>query len=435
MIALGVGVVVSPSSSPAAESRPPNVVFVLADDLGVGNVGCYGADRHRTPHIDALAAAGIRFTRAYTAPLCGPSRACLMTGRYAFRTGATNQDATGRMRPVDEPMIPAQLAAAGYVSACVGKWGQLPLAPEDFGFAESLTFRGSGAYWNTSPKSRTYRVDGEERTLRDGEYLPDLMHDRVVDFMARHRDRPFFVYYPLSHVHGELAPTPDSGPDPTDLMVDNVAYMDTLVGRLVDAIGRLGLRERTLVVFMGDNGTGNAWADVSTIGGRRLSGRKGTMLEGGAHVPLVACWPGTSPAGLVCDDLVDSTDFVPTFADLAGVTPPAGRIIDGRSIADRLRGRPGRPREWIFIELGRSWYAREADWKLDEQGRLFDMRDAPFTEPMVAAAADTPASRAARERLAAVLGRLDPAGGVVDDGDGSGRHASKSGSRTPAPAP
>jgi arylsulfatase A len=122
-ITLCVGVIVSPSSSPAAESRPPNIVFVLADDLGVGNVGCYGADRHRTPLIDALAAGGMRFTRASTAPLCGPSRACLMTGPFAFRTGATNQDATGRMRPADEPMIPAHLAAAGYVSACVGKWG------------------------------------------------------------------------------------------------------------------------------------------------------------------------------------------------------------------------------------------------------------------------------------------------------------------------
>jgi len=216
-------------------------------------------------------------------------------------------------------------------------------------------------------------------------------------------------------------------------MVDNVAYMDTLVGRLVGAIERLGLRERTLVVFMGDNGTGNAWAEASTIGGRGLSGRKGTMLEGGAHVPLVVSWPGTTPAGRVCDDLVDSTDFVPTFADLAGATLPAGRIIDGRSIAPQLRGTPGRPREWVFIELGRSWYVRDALWKLDEQGRLFDMHDAPFTEPLVPAAADTDASRAARARLAAVLARLDPGGGVLDDGDGSGRHASKGRKASPPP--
>jgi len=428
-------------AGPARGAGPakPNVIFILADDLGVGNVGCYGADRYRTPHIDALAAGGTRFARAYTAPLCGPSRALLMTGRYAFRTGATNQDATGRMRPDTETMIPGYLAPAGYASSCVGKWGQLPGSPRDFGFDDFLTFRGSGVYRNTGGKPEAYVVNGAARTLADDGYLPDVMHAHAVDFIERHRDRPFFLYYCLSHVHGELQPTPDGAADAADLMADNVAYIDTLLGRLVAAVDRLGLRERTLVVFMGDNGTGKAWADRSTIGGRRLSGQKGSMLEGGALVPLIANWPGTTPAGAVSTDLVDSTDFVPTFADLAGVAPPAGKVIDGRSIAPRLRGAAGRPRPWIFVELGRSWYVREADWKLDEKGDLFDMRDAPFTEPLVPAAADTAASGAARARLAAALAALDPAGGILDDGDGSGRHASKTrrpkDRKEPAPAP
>ena len=411
----------------AARPTPkPNIIFILADDLGVGNVGCYGADRYRTPHLDALAAGGIRFSHAYTAPLCGPSRALVMTGRYAFRTGATNQDATGRMRPGDEAMIPGYLAPAGYASSCVGKWGQLPLGPADFGFDDFLTFRGSGVYRNTGSKAEKYVVNGVEKTLGDGEYLPDLMHAHAADFIERHRERPFFLYYSLSHVHGELQPTPDSGPDSADLMADNVAYMDALVGRLVGELERLHLREKTLVIFMGDNGTGKAWAEHSTIGGRQLSGQKGSMLEGGAHVPLIASWPGTAPAGRVSEDLVDSTDFVPTFADLAGTTLPAGKVIDGRSIAPQLRGEQGRPRPWIFIELGRSWYVRDTEWKLDEKGELFDMRDAPFTEPVVPTAADSDTSRAARMRLAEALAALNPAGGILDDGDGSGRHASKS---------
>lgn len=200
-----VFLVTAPTACPglplAAESARPNIIFVLADDLGVGNVGCYGADHYRTPHIDALAAGGLRFSHAYTAPLCGPSRALIMTGRYAFRTGATNQDATGRMRPDEETMIPGYLAPAGYASSCVGKWGQLPLGPADFGFDDSFTFRGSGVYWKTGTKSDTYLVNGAEKSLGDGEYMPDLMHAHVVRFIERHRDRPFFVYYPLSHVH------------------------------------------------------------------------------------------------------------------------------------------------------------------------------------------------------------------------------------------
>jgi len=415
-----------PGISRAAEPAKPNIIFILADDLGVGNVGCYGADRYRTPHIDALAAGGIRFTHAYTAPLCGPSRALIMTGRYAFRTGATNQDATGRMRPDEETMIPSYLTPAGYASSCVGKWGQLPLGPADFGFADSFTFRGSGVYWKTGTKSDTYLVNGAEKMLGEGDYMPDLMHAHAVQFIERHRDRPFFLYYSLSHVHGELQRTPDSGPTPEDLMADNVASMDGLVGRLVAELDRLALREKTLVIFMGDNGTGNAWTERSTIGGRRLSGQKGSMLEGGAHVPLVASWPGTTPAGRVSADLVDSTDFVPTFADLAGATLPAGKRIDGRTLAPQLRGAPGRPRPWVFIELGRSWYVRDTGWKLNEKAELFDMRDAPFTEPVVPMSADDDASRAARSRLAAALAALDPAGGILDDGDGSGRHASKS---------
>ncbi|MFZ4731828.1 MAG: sulfatase-like hydrolase/transferase [Pirellulales bacterium] len=413
----------------------PNIIFILADDLGIGNVGCYGADRYRTPHLDALAAGGIRFTRAYTAPLCGPSRALVMTGRYPFRTGATNQDAVGRMRPEAEPMIPAHLARAGYVSACVGKWGQLPLQPAAFGFDDSLTFRGSGVYWNTTAKARTYRVDGREHPLADGQYLPDLMHAHVVDFITRHRDEPFFVYYSLSHVHSDLARTPDSGPAPDDLLADNIAYMDTLVGRLVAALERLGLRERTLVVFMGDNGTGEAHADEATIGGRRLAGQKGSMLEGGALVPLIVNWPGTTRAGDVSADVIDSTDFVPTFAELAGATLPAGHMIDGHSFAAQLRGLPARPRPWAFVQLARSWYVRDTGWKLDQKGDLFDMRDAPFTEPLVPPADDTDTSREARQRLTAALAALDPAGGVLDDGDGSGRHASKAAKRSPPPAP
>jgi arylsulfatase A len=421
---LALGLLIAPLATlQAAETKAarPNIVFVLADDLGVGDVSAYGADNFKTPNIDRLAQGGIRYTHAYTVPLCGPSRAVILTGRYAFRTGATNQDSTGLMKPSVETMMPRVLKAAGYVTSAVGKWGQLPLAPADFGFDDSLTYSGSGIYWNTQAKGRTYRVNGETRTLRDKEYMPDVMHQHVTDFITRRRHEPFYVYYSLSHVHAEILPTPDSAPDSKDHYADNVAYMDKLVGKLVAELERLKLREKTLIVFFGDNGTATARAVRSTVAGRRLSGHKGSMLEGGALVPMIASWPGTTPAGRVSSDLVDSSDFLPTFTELAGARLPEKTLLDGRSLAASLGGEKGQPRDWIFIQLARMWYVREAAWKLNQARELFDMANAPFEEKLVAGDTKDPAALAARTRLQAALDQLNPGGGILDDGDGTGR--------------
>lgn len=406
-------------------SRKPNIIFILPDDLGINGLSCYGADKFQTPHIDRLAAGGTRYTNAYTAPLCGPSRALIMTGRYAFRTGATNQDATGEMKATAETMIPKVLKQAGYRSAMVGKWGQLPLGPAEFGFDEHLKFTGSGTYWNTQDKGRTYLKNGERTKLGDKEYLPDVMHRYLVDFVTRHRDRPFFAYYSMSHVHAEILPTPDSAPDSKDLYADNIRYMDKLVGQLVAELDRLKLRENTLIVFFGDNGTGGNYADESTIRGRRLAGEKGSMLEGGANVPMIVNWPGKTPAGKVSPELIDSTDFLPTFASLAGAALPANTVIDGRNFAPRIQGKKGQPREWIFIQLARNWYVRDAKYKLNQAGALFDMSKAPFEEPEIPASSQNSEAAAARKRLQAALDKLNPAGGILDTGDGSGRHAGR----------
>lgn len=411
------------SAAPAATAKP-NIIFILADDLGIGNIGCYGANpAFKTPHIDALARGGIRYTNAYTVPLCGPSRAAIMTGRYAFRTGATNQDATGEIKVSAEKFMPQILRPAGYVSSMIGKWGQLPLGPAEFGFDDHLKFTGSGTYWNTQDKGKKYLVNGKSVSLPDKVYLPDVMHRHAVDFITRHRDQPFYLYYSLSHIHGEILPTPDSAPDSKDHYADNIAYMDKLVGQLVAALDRLKLREKTLVVFFGDNGTGGGYAERSTVNGRRLAGAKGDMLEGGALVPMIVNWPGQAPAGKISADMVDSTDFVPTFAALAGAALPPQTIIDGRSLAPQFRGERGQPREWAFVQLARSWYVRTTGWKLNQAGELFDMSEAPWTEKLVAPGTESPAGLAARQRLAAALAQLNPAGGIVDQGDGSGRHA------------
>jgi arylsulfatase A len=411
-------------SAAEAPARKPNIIFILVDDLGIGNVSCYGADNFKTPKIDALSQSGIRFTHCYASPLCGPSRALLMTGRYAYHTGMTGNDSGPLLKPASETMMPRALKPAGYVTAMCGKWSQLPLQPSDWGFDEYLRFQGSGKYWNTQANNETYTVNGKKTPLRDGEYLPDTMHSFVVDFITRHKDKPFYVYYAMSHVHSEILRTPDSAPDSKDLYYDNVAYMDKLVGKLVAELDRLKLREKTLIVFAGDNGTAPPYAPRSTVNGKALSGRKGQMLECGALVPCMASWPGTIPADKVSPSLIDFSDFLPTLAEVAGAKLPARLTIDGKCFASQLRGQSDVwPRDWIFVELGRHWYDRDMGWKLNEASELFDMRNAPFAEPLVATNTQDEAAILARNRLQAILDQLNLAGGIVDPGDGSGRHA------------
>ncbi len=189
---------------------------------------------------------------------------------------------------------------------------------------------------------------------------------------------------------------------------------------------KLGLRERTLIVFAGDNGTQTR---SRTVGGRQVIGQKGTMLEGGAHVPFVASWKGTTPAGKVIKDPIDFGDLLPTFAELAGAPLPAGVIYDGRSFAPQLRGQPGNPRDWIFVQLGARWYVRDLGWKLNEQGELFDLADAPFAEKLVSPDTQEPTARAARIRLQTALDRLNPAEGIKDTGIDQTDSAEKGGGK------
>ena len=408
-----------------AQTKKPNIIYILADDLGIDGLSCYGADLYKTPVIDKLAKEGIRYTNSYTAPLCGPSRALILTGRYAFRTGAVNQDMTGEMSPAVETMMPKILKQAGYTSAMIGKWGQLPLGPAEFGFDDYLRFFGSGVYISTDEKKQKYVLNGQESILKDKEYMPDLMHTHVEEFLSKHTKDPFYLYYSLVHVHGEIIATPDTKPGTTefkDLYTDNINYMDKLVGKLLRTLDSLKLRDNTLIVFMGDNGTAGQAAAIGTVNGKKIIGKKGTMQEGGSLVPLIANWPSTIKKGSVSKDLIDATDLIPTFAEIAGAPLPTNNILDGKSFAYQLKGGKGTPRDWIFTELGNDWYVRSANWKLNRAGKLFDMRNAPFEEKEVAI---DDSNKAEKDKLQNVLDSLNPAGGILDKGDGSGRHATK----------
>ena len=203
------------------------------------------------------------------------------------------------------------------------------------------------------------------------------------------------------------------------------------LGKVVAEIDRLGLREKTVIVFSGDNGTAR---ESGTVHKRQINGAKGSMWEGGSRVPLIASWKGKMPKGKVVQDLVDFSDFYSTFAELAGVKPPSGFTIDGRSFTPQLEGKKGSPREWIYVQLGRNWYVKERSWKMNQAGELYDMKQAPFEEKLVPADAPDAESVAARKRLQTVLVQLNPAGGKTEVAGpgGGGKKGGKKGGRKKA---
>jgi arylsulfatase A-like enzyme len=403
------------AASSAAEARKPNIILIFSDDYGTPGVGCYGGV-YKTPHLDALAAGGIRFTHCYSMPLCGPSRGVTMSGRYPFRNGVLTNGHGNNYKPSDSPPIAVTMKTAGYATAVAGKWRQLSYFDNmddarAWGYDEFMVWGVGGTakgerYWDPGYNHNGKPVDHQ------GKYGPDLLHEFVVDFIRRHRDEPFFVYYPTPLIHSPILRTPDSdAKDKGKHYADNVEYLDKLVGKLVAELDDLKLRENTLVVFTGDNGsTGSGSFKVD---GKEIDGKKGSLLEGGSNVPLIANWKGVTPAGKVLDAPVDFSDFYATFAELGGAKLPEGVTFDGRSFAPQLRGETGTPREWAFVQLGNQWYARSQDWKLDQSGTLYSMKNAPHEQITVKDASDG-AAKAARATLQAALDELKPAEGKSD---------------------
>jgi arylsulfatase A-like enzyme len=207
------------------------------------------------------------------------------------------------------------------------------------------------------------------------------------------------------------------------LYADNVNYMDKLVGKLINLLDSLKLRENTLLVFMGDNGTAANFYASSTINGKNLSGKKGEMKECGGLVPMIINWPGVATPKMISNQLIDASDFIPTFAEIAGAKLPEKIKLDGKSFANQIIGKPGAERDWIFVELGNKWYVRSDKWKLNNAGEFFDMSNAPYEEKLIVNF--NAASTAAKQQLQNVLDELNPAAGILDTGDGSGRHGNK----------
>lgn len=359
------------------EASRPNIVFIMADDLGEEAIGAYGGESFDTPNIDALAETGTRFTHAYSTPVCSPSRTTILTGRYLFRY----PHEWGHL-PSDEVTFGNVMRDAGYATAAAGKWqmGLLkedPLQPRKEGFN-----RYSFWAWHEGPRYYDPLIWEDARLVDDAidhRYGPDVYADFLIDHIERNQGerQRFFAYFPLTLPH--LAKTDGPYEEPPGPDGDHQTYaelvdqMDRIVGRVVRAVERMGLRERTLILFTGDNGTPE---HVSvTVDGREVHGGKGQMTNAGTHVPLIASWPGHVPSNRVSDALIDFTDFLPTFADLAGTPLPQDRTIDGVSFVPQLLGSDESHRPWVYTEWEGERWARNQGWKLYGNGDLYHVAE------------------------------------------------------------
>lgn len=423
------------------QPRRPNILFIMVDDLGPEWLSCYGSEELETPHLDALAAGGMRFVNAYSMPKCTPTRVTLLTGQYPFRHGWIGHWDVPRWGGgchfdwKHNTTFARVLKSAGYATAAAGKWqiNDFRVHPDCMrrhGFDEWAMWTGfetgvpasAERYWdpyiNTNGVSKTHR----------GRFGTDVWAEFLIDFMRRHRSQPMLLYFPMALTHTPFTTTP-SRPDVKGRKARHkamVTYVDDAVGRLIAALEELGLRDRTIVFFTTDNGTTRRIS--GRMNGRQVQGGKDTFGENGMRAPFLVNCPGVVPEGVVTEALTDFTDILPTFADLAGAELPADAPIDGRSFAKHILGQADdSPRKWI-LAMGNASMIRTPEgvhfpkpvgdrvirnkryklWSTDGQATaLYDLHEDPAEEQNLIDSA-APEHVAARTELAAVLKSLPP---------------------------
>ena len=373
-------------------SRKPNIVLIMADDLGAETLGCYGNTAFASPSLDRMAREGARFENAFSTPVCTPTRAMILTGLHPNRTGFLERldspldtERTNRL-PVHLRTFAEAFQSAGYATAIAGKWhlGDFQIYPDQpasHGFDEYCMWV---QYWDGERRSRyysphiwengTYTVHGEET------FGPDYFSDFLIEFIERNRNRPFLAYYPMNLVHSPLVSPPGlkalaESNYPPDLGSEErkfghmITYMDAIVGKFVDKIQELELEEDTLIIFTGDNGTS---ANLeSRLGSLRVRGGKRTMNEAGTRVPFIAKWPGTIPPG-ARNGFFSLIDLVPTLCAIAQV--PLESEVDGMDLSSSLLGTPGPDRNYFYMAFeGDLYFVRDKRFRLHEDGRMYDV--------------------------------------------------------------
>lgn len=474
--------------SAAGDPMRPNIVFILADDLGLADTTLYGHTKfYRTPNLESLAGRGMKFTQAYSAsPLCSPTRASIMTGLSPARIGITLpvchlpkvvlEASPGRARFPDEKATSCESATrldtkyrtlaeslkdTGYATGHFGKWhlGAEPYSPREQGFDVDVPHTpgpGPAGGYLAPWRYPDFKADAP------GEHIEDRMAAEAIAFMEKNRDRPFFLNYWMFSVHAPFGGKPElvkkyraladqADPQHSPTYAAMVESMDVAVGRVLDALDRLGLADNTIVIFTSDNG-GNMYSAVDgtvPTSNAPLRGGKGALLEGGIHVPALMAWPGVIPRGSTSDALIQSSDYYPTLLELLSLPREADQRFDGVSFLPALKGRP-LERDAIFTFFPRQVYqvpdwvppavaARQGDWKLirifhgGEDGahrwQLFNVaadagerRDLAAQEPQRVKAMDALIERFLTDTGAVVPRRnpgFDPAAYGPDSGGGA----------------
>lgn len=373
------------ASFAGAAADSPNIVVLFIDDLGHGDIGAYGCPDFKTPHIDSLARDGVRCTNGYsTCPLCSPSRAALMTGMYPQRFGVFGNTDRGQPIPADHPTLAELLRDAGYVTGMVGRWdlGDAKQGPLESGFMEVA---------RRSKRKRPKDPDIPSYWGEDGSYCTEIQGEELVDFVTRHRDRPFFLYFAPLAVHSPVEEAPqryldrvDSAvPEPRRSLGATLVALDDAIGELLVQLSKLGLDERTLIFFTGDNG---GW-EPDQARNAPYRGGKATAWEGGVHEPYIVRWTGRLKPGTSFPGLVSTLDIYATAAAAAGAPPPNG--LDGVDLLPFLGGRKtGSPHEYLFwrwesattyfmkaVRCGDLRYVVDGDRGTSERRQLFDLAD------------------------------------------------------------
>ncbi len=372
---------------PGAAADKPNVIVIMADDIGAEGLACYGSTIYTTPHLDRMAANGIRFNNAYATPLCTPTRVMIMSGLYPNRTGYQALIGKGEdVRLVPEIRTFAHdFRDAGYATAIAGKWqlgkfDEYPDQPVEHGFDEycmwTWVYHGKKSSRYYSPQ--IYR-DGKVINGHADDFGPDDYRDFVLDFIDRKKDQPFLVYFPMALVHSPFINPPELQKRAETKFTDDldkktrafghmITYMDQVVGDIMAKLKEHGLEDNTLVLFTGDNGTHKSI--TSKLPGMDIKGGKGSMTEAGSRVPLLAWWPGhVKPT--VRDEFFCLVDVLPTIHSIVGIEQ--SREVDGIDLSHLLIGGERTNREHVLINYGRGFFVREKRFRLNQDGKLYDI--------------------------------------------------------------
>lgn len=410
----------------ARVSGKPNIIIVFADDIGYEVPTVYGGQSYQTPNIDRMAREGMRFTNCFSSPLCSPSRISIVTGKYNFR----NYDEWGVLHTT-EKTFGNLLNEAGYATYVVGKWqmdgGDKGI--KQFGFNQYSVWN---AVKNGEAPGSHYK---NPKVFENGAYLPDsytngkygddIFTNRVLNFIDANKSNPFFVYYPITLCHAPYCPTPADAAfatwnpkgNPSDLSFfpSMVRYMDAQIGLITDKLTELGLSQNTVVIFTSDNGTPS---DIQSLyNGKWVQGGKSNSNKWGINVPMTILWPGTIAPGQVNDNLVDFTDFLPTFAELGGTTVPLSYgTVDGKSFAKQLTGQPYVAREWVFNHYQpytnsgndklKRWINNKTYKLYDNTGKFYNIALDPEEKSPIAERKQTAEEKAVRKNFQTIMNGL-----------------------------